>query len=535
MLPNAAPQQMTEVLVQKPHAPAAAYGAAPAIKPAPCTVLSLYTALLLSACAVGPNFTPPAPVAAPAATAQSAAKVLTSSGRIDAPWWRSFGDNALNELEERVLAGNLDLAEAGARIGRARAALRIAGASGLPRAGAAASYMRERASPEGILSLIGDGSPAPDSAGGAAPFGTTTLEPSDKSGDYDLFQAGFDASWELDFWGKARRTREASRSEAQAAFLDREAARISLSAEVARTYMRLRGAEARLIILRSNRQAVVAGQRIADERQRRGAATRYDAATAGTQVAAIDAELPAVERDAAVARNALASLAGAEPHALDSLLAGETGAMPAVGGSMPSALPSDLARSRPDILAAESALHAATARIGMAKADFYPSVSLSGSFGLQSLALNDLPSWGARQFVVGPILHLPIFEGGQIKGRLELAQADQQVAAIRYRATVLRAWHEIDDALEELRTSNARLKAAEAGVEQSRIAAHVSERRYHAGASGYLDVLVAERARLEREGTWVTARADHAIALTALYKALGGGWTPPTTPKVAGS
>jgi outer membrane protein TolC len=164
----------------------------------------------------------------------------------------------------------------------------------------------------------------------------------------------------------------------------------------------------------------------------------------------------------------------------------------------------------------------------VARADFYPSISLSGSFGLQSLALSDLPLWNARQFVAGPVLSLPIFQGGRLTGRLELAKAEQQVAALRYRATVLRAWHEIDDALEALRTADARLAATSAGVEQSRIAAHVSERRYGAGATGYVAVLVAQQARLDREADWIEARTDRAVALTALYKALGGGWTPPS-------
>ncbi|WCM25983.1 efflux transporter outer membrane subunit [Sphingomonas sp. QA11] len=482
--------------------------------------------LTASGCTVGPNFSPPVAMAPAAATAAAAQTMLSDKGESSASWWHSFGDPVLDELEQRALAGNLNLAEATARIGRARAEVRIAGAAGLPRAGAAASYQRERASPEGILSLTGEGPPSPSAAGGADPFGTASVPPSSKSDDYDLFQAGFDASWELDLWGKARRLREAAHADAQGAVLDRDAARISLSAEVARTYMRLRGAEARLAVLGDNRKAVAAGQHIAERRLNSGAATRYDAATAGTQLAAIDAQLPLAEREAAEARNALAFLTGAEPHALDALLAGGSVPMEISASTVPAALPSDLARQRPDIQAAEAALHAATARIGVARADFYPSISLSGSLGLQSVSLDNFPLWNARQFVLGPILSLPIFQGGRLTGRLELAKADQQVAALRYRATVLKAWHEIDDALEALRTADARLAATRAGVDQSRIAAHVSERRYGAGATGYIDVLVAERARLDREGEWIDARTERAVAVTALYKALGGGWTP---------
>lgn len=491
--------------------------------------------LAATGCTVGPNFKAPAAPAQPTATVASAQDSLPSQGRIGAMWWQTFGDPILDAVETRAIAGNLDLAEATTRIGGARARLRIAGAASLPHLNGAASYQRERASPEGILSLTGAGTPAADAAGGTAPFGAASLPGSDGASAFDVFQSGFDAQWELDLWGRARRVREAGRADAQSAILQRDAARISLTAEIARTYIQLRGAEARLQILRSNRKAVAAGLKIAQERLTRGASTRFDAATAGTQIATIDAELPAAEREAAEARNALALLAGAEPHALDTLLAGGTGQMPKADCALPPALLSDLARTRPDIMAAEADLHAATARIGAAKADFYPSISLDGSFGLQALSASSFPLWNARQYVVGPVMQLPIFQGGKLKGQLELARANEQAAAIRYRATVLHAWHEIDDTLERLRATDAQLAAVKAGVEQARIAAHVSERRYGAGATGYLDVLVSERARLEREAEWVEARTARSAAVAALYKALGGGWTPPAAPRKAGA
>jgi len=484
--------------------------------------------LTVSGCTLGPDHIPPPALVPPDTTRSVAQAMLGQEGTISATWWQSFHDPILDRLEMQALGGNLDLAETTARIGSARAQDRMAGAIGRPHIAGNGSYQRERASPNGILALTGAASPSASAAGGGDPFGTSTLPPGSKADDYDLFQAGFDASWELDLWGKARRIREASRAEAQEAVLQRDAARISLSAEVARTYMRLRGAEARLTILHDNRKAVAAGEHIAQRRLSRGAATRFDAATAGTQLAAIDAQLPLAEREAAQARNALALLAGLEPHALDAMLAVPTTASVQTT-TLPAALPSNLARHRPDIQAAEAALHAATARIGAAKADFYPSITLSGSFGLQSVTAADFPLWNARQFVAGPVLSLPIFQGGRLKGRLELAQSEQKIAALRYRETVLRAWHEIDDALEILRTADARLTAITEGVAQSRAAAHVSERRYGAGATGYIHVLVAERARLDREAEWIDARTERAIAVTALYKALGGGWTPPST------
>jgi NodT family efflux transporter outer membrane factor (OMF) lipoprotein len=490
--------------------------------------------LILSGCTLGPDFRHIEPKPAlPAIDASVAGGSRTTDQSVPVAWWESFGDPVLSQLEERAVAGNLDFRITAARVARGRAALHVAGASMLPSVGAGASYMRERASANGILGLAGAAAPAPNAANGADPFGSTSLPGKVGSSDFNLFQAGFDASWEVDLWGKARRTREAARADAAGAVYEREAARVSLTAEVARAYVGLRGAEARLAVLRTNRETVAHGLGIARSREKQGAASRYDAATADAQLAAIDAEIPAIERQADAARNALAFLVGEAPHALDALLGKPGTAIPALPQDLPVGLSTDLARRRPDIAAAEAALHAATARIGAAKADFYPSLDLTGSLGTQSLSMANLPEWGSRQFILGPVLRLPMFEGGRIKGRLELTRADEQEAAIRYQETVLRAWHEVDDALTALRTEQQRMMASVRAVEASRIAVNVAERRYREGASGYLVVLIAERSLLSSEADLVGARAASATAMVALYKALGGGWTPVSVPGAA--
>ncbi|WP_051103456.1 efflux transporter outer membrane subunit [Sphingomonas sp. PR090111-T3T-6A] len=485
--------------------------------------------LALSGCALGPNFhheEPKPQLAAIQVSLPSASR--TTDAAVPVAWWKAFGDPVLSTLEERAVAGDLNLRIASVRVARGRAALRIAGASLLPTANAATSYMRERASEKGIMGLAGATPPGPTAANGADPFGTASLGKTSGAADYDLFQMGFDTSWEIDLWGKARREREAARADAAGAVYEREAARVSLTAEVARIYVGLRGAEARLAVLRSNRETVARGLAIARAREDQGAASRYDAATATAQLATIDSQIPAIEREADASRNALAFLVGEAPHALDALLNQPGASIPALPQELPVGLSSDLARRRPDIAAAEASLHAATARIGAAKADFYPSLDLVGSFGTQSLRLADLPEWGSRQFILGPVLHLPIFEGGRLKGRLDLTRADQQEAAIRYQQTVLRAWHEVDDALTALRSEQQRMQASLRAVEASRTAVHVAERRYREGASGYLDVLIAERSLLSNEAELVSTRAASATAMVALYKALGGGWTPMT-------
>lgn len=499
----------------------------------PTGMLIRHTALLLAcaplgACVMGPDFVAPTQAAGPEGFAAGGDDLLTADP-IRADWWESFGDPTLSALETRAIADNLDLQTAEARIAGSRAQLRIAGASGLPVVNGGASYFRERASPKGIQSLSGaDGVPV-DAAGGTVPQGATGRRGGGNSPSYDLFQVGFDASWEIDLWGKARRTREAARADARAAVFDGQAIRVSITAEVARVYTTLRGAEAKLEVVEKNRETIQRALTIAARREEEGAATRYDTATAAAQLSSIDALTPTLRLQIRTARNALALLVAAPPRALDELLE-QPASIPVLPAEVPTGLPSELARRRPDIAAAEASLHAATARIGAAKANFYPSISLAGSFGTQAIDIADVPGWAARQFVLGPILRLPIFQGGRLKGQLELTRADQQAAAIRYRATVLRSWHEVDDALTAFRTELERTKALGRATDQSRVAVTVAEKRYRAGATGFLPVLIAERSLLANEAELSDSRTASAAAMVALYKALGGGWTPPTQP-----
>lgn len=482
----------------------------------------------LSACVLGPDFVAPVQAAKSASFVGDGGELLAAEP-VRADWWQSFGDPVLSELEARAIANNLDLETAEARIAGSRAQLRIAGASGLPSVNGGSSYFRERASSKGIQSLGGaKGIPA-DAAGGTAPQGATGRVGSGSSPGYDLFQVGFDASWELDLWGKARRTREAARADTRSAVFEGQAIRVSITAEVARVYTTLRGAEAKLRVVEKNRETIERALAIASRRQEEGAATRYDTATAAAQLASIDALTPSLRLQIRTAGNSLALLVAAPPRALDELLE-QSSSIPVLPAGVPTGLPSELARRRPDIASAEAALHAATARIGAAQANFYPSISLSGSFGTQAVDIADIPGWAARQFILGPIMSLPIFQGGRLKGQLELTRADQQIAAIRYRATVLRAWHEVDDALTAFRTELDRTNALAKATDQSRVAVNVAERRYRAGATGFLPVLIAERSLLANEAELSDSRTASAAAMVALYKALGGGWTPPEQP-----
>jgi len=490
--------------------------------------------LTLSACAVGPNYhltDTPVPNASFSKDGIDHGNPQATPSRpveqaFDPAWWELFNDPALVALEREALAVNLDLQAAAARVAQSRAALQVSGAALLPSVSAGASRLRERASDKGILALTGTSAPvSATAANGADPFGTGSLPGESGSAPYSLWQYGLDASWELDLWGRARRMKESAVAQMDAARFDVEAVRVSMTAELARIYLELRGVQNDLRIARSNAEIATKSLHVADRRREQGVATEFDTSVSAAHLASFEAAIPELEQRRAALMNALALLLAKPPHALDAQLS-TVDEMPRLPARVPVGLPSELARRRPDILRAEAQLHAATAAIGVAKADFYPSVSLTGSFGFQSLSLGQLGDWGARQFAAGPVLHLPIFEGGRLAGNLALTEARQQEAAISYQRTVLAAWHEVDNALTAYRTVQQRAEKLGAAVDQNRKALEHAERRYAQGAADYLNVLVTQQRLLDSENAASRGRTDMALAMVTLYRTLGGGWDP---------
>lgn len=460
--------------------------------------------LALSACTLGPDFRrPDTPVALASFASADDAQSNTAEVAPDPSWWALFRDPVLVELEREALAANLDLQAAGARLAQSRAALQVSGAGLLPSVSAGASYARQRASEKGTNALAG--------ASASAPF--------------SLSQAGVDASWELDLWGRARRLRESAAAQVEAAHYDAAAVRVSMTAEVARVYLELRGVQNDLDVARSNAGIATKSLHVAERRRGQGVATEFDTSVSKAQLASFEAAIPELETRRDALMNALALLLAKPPRALDAQLSAGA-ALPGLPARVPVGLPSELARRRPDILRAEAQLHAATAAIGAARADFYPSVSLSGSFGFQALSFSQLGDWGARQFSAGPVLHLPIFEGGRLAGNLALSEARQQEAAIAYQKTVLAAWHEVDNALATYRRVQQRAARLDVAVLENRKALNHAERRYAQGAADYLDVLVTQQRLLDSENAASRGRTEMALAMVTLYKALGGGWKP---------
>ncbi|GFZ97261.1 efflux transporter outer membrane subunit [Dyella caseinilytica] len=487
--------------------------------------------LLLAGCTVGPNFTKPnakLPTTWCSAACQTASTGPSrpTADTMNTAWWTSFHDPELVKLEDRVASANLDLKVASLRLAESRAERSITAADQYPTIDGNASAVRERASANGVLSETGEVDPATNAATAANGTGSGVANiPAKGKSDapFNVFQAGFDASWELDLWGRVRREVEASDASVEAQADARRDLLMSTMAEVARDYIQLRGTQTDYAITLDNLNAAKGAERVTRERYAHGLATELDVAQAASQVTAESALLPQLSQQEDETINRLSFLLGEAPGALQSELE-QSQPIPPTPPVVPLGIPSDLARRRPDIRQAEATLHQATAEIGVAKADFYPSITLSGSGSLQSLQFSQLGNWGSRQFGIGPSISLPIFEGGRLKATLELRKEQQQEAAINYQRTVLSAWHDIDNALTEYNSQQARHDQLQATVMYDQKALRLAQAQYTAGTGSFLQVLDAERQLLSAQQNLTDNITGISTTLVSLYKALGGGW-----------
>lgn len=467
-------------------------------------------------CTMGPDFRPP-PAGLPAAwhdrSAGPAEAVLSDP---DPAWWRLFGDPVLTGLMARAMAGNLDVGQALARIVQARAQEQAQRAAGLPSLGASAGYNRAKLGEAGLFSVFGggagtNGQPFPESGIGGLTQGT------------DLYQAGFDASWELDLFGQVRRGVEQAGARAQARTENRRDALVTLQGDVARTYLELRAAQALRTVAQGEAAARADILALVQLRHRLGLADRTDVDQARDGLTRAQAGLPPLVQQAEQAMNDLAVLTGQPPGALDAEL---TPVRPLPDDPAPLAigLPAALARRRPDIRAAEASLHAATAGIGVAVAQFYPDLTLTGQFGQRSLALTDLAEWGNSFYQLGPAISLPLFQGGRLRANLRLARAQAAEAALAYRQTVLNALRDMDDGLSALHADRLRRQSDDAAVATANDRLALARIRWRDG-------LGDRRAVLDDQATLAAARQDALRGrlqllrdVVALYKAAGGGW-----------
>jgi NodT family efflux transporter outer membrane factor (OMF) lipoprotein len=487
-------------------------------------------ALLVQACKVGPNYkAPDEPVPhgyvgavappAPARTAAAAADAprLSAEQEPGSFWWREFHDPELDKLIDQATAGNLNLKAAYLRIVEARIQVQSARAQGLPSLNASASYTREQLGLAGILKTEGIGNSGPTASATAQQLIGSLEQP------VNLYQLGFDASWEIDLFGKVRRQVEAATAQSAGAVESRNDLLISLEAEVAQTYFQLRAAQ----VSRQVTLDLIAAQReiaeLTQNRHEHGLAGEPDVDSARAELTSLESQLPADEQLIASSRHALAVLTGQNPEALD-LEFGTTGALPAIPQSVPVGVPSTLARRRPDIRNAETTLHAATAEIGVSVASMFPDVSLAGTYGLRNVGTRYLFDWESHFYTFGPSVSVPIFHGGALVASVRLSRAQAAEAALSYRQTVLAALQEVEDGLSGLTQDAARVASLKDTVGADERAVEVQLNAYRHGVISYITVLTVQLQAAQAREQLVQAQATESTDLVKLYKALGGGW-----------
>lgn len=469
--------------------------------------LGLVAALLLAGCA--PELAPSTPAAVavperwgPEPTRGVRSRTVTDEA-VDPRWWHGFADAELSALVDRVATQNLDLKTAAERVIQARAERHVAASRGLPHIEGQSLDTYNRGSRNGVLKLLQPAPGAPE--------------------EFPLFQDGLQSSWELDLFGRVRRQVEAQGAREDAAVADRNAVALETIAEVAQSYLQLRGTQARIAIAERNRKLAADNIRLVEDRFRNGVATTLDLAQARSQEAEVTGTLAPLRESEARLINAIGLLLGELPRGLEGELRPAT-ALPHIPGRVPVGLPIGLLRRRPDVRQAEALLHAATAETGVAIAEFYPDVTLNGQANLQSLHLSNLFSPSSGAFNVGPTVSIPIFEGGRLRGNLELRESQQREAAVAFQQTVLRALQEADNALTAFAQAQRRRADVARASTQTAIALRAATQRYREGLVDFLNVNAAQQQLLQSQNALSDADTEITTDLVALYRALGGGW-----------
>ncbi len=461
-------------------------------------VAALLAVALGGCAAVGPDYSEPQ-LAVPAGWSAG-----TGTDAMDAVllarWWHGFGDPVLDRLVADALAANLDLAQARARLREARARRGVAGAALAPSVDASLSGSRSRSS-------------------GQSGSGSTR----------ELYSAGFDASWELDVFGGVRRSVEAAQADLEASVESLSDTRVSLAAEVALNYIDLRTAEQRLAIAEESIAYRGENHQIIRWRQQAGLVSELDLAQATTDLESTRAVLPPLRTAVTEAKNRLAVLLGRNPGELESLVHADR-PIPLAAAEIVAAIPADTLRQRPDVRVAERRLAAQTARLGEAEAARYPSFRLSGSLGLEALELDALADRDANTRSLFGGITAPVFNAGRIAANIEIQDALVEQARLAYRAAVLAALEEVENALTAVANTDARrAKLAEAAA-AARTTLAIAEYRYASGLADFLSVLDAQRTQLSLDEQLAGSTGELARAQIRLYKALGGGWSTEPLP-----
>lgn len=459
-------------------------------------------ALVLAGCSVGPDYH--LPVMADLPTDWHWRKANPSDEVPKGEWWKIFRDSQLDDLEAQAFGNNTDLQQAMARVDKARAQARLQGAAFFPTLSFDPSYTRQQ-------------NPAhlPEFSKVPIPGILSRLEP------YNSFSVPLDLSYEVDLWGRVRRSFEASRAQAQATVADYENVLLTLSSDVAIDYFTSREYDEEVRILSLTAQSREKALEINRTRVKAGRATDIDVAQAQTDYTNAMSDLADVQRRRAEMQDALAVLCGTMPG--PSLQPGDP--LNVEAPIVPVGLPATLLERRPDIASAERGMAAANAQIGVQYAAFFPTVTLTGQGGFLSASASDLFTWQNSIWSIGPSIRFPIFEGGRTLAEVNSARADYNEAVARYRGVVLGAVRDVEDSLADLHFIAQQRQALDQSVESSRRATELARRRFIVGESNYTDVIVAEEAQLTAERAQSQTRGQALYASIRLIKAMGGGWS----------
>jgi NodT family efflux transporter outer membrane factor (OMF) lipoprotein len=461
-------------------------------------------ALVLTGCTtLGPDFMRPEVPTTP--DWQTTGDTLSGEPRELAEWWKLFNDPVLDTLIENAYQQNLPLQIAGLRILEARAQLGIAVGNRYPQVQQASG---------GVSAVeVSENSPNFSSA---------------SDDEFTVYQAGFDAAWELDFWGRFRRGIEAAEANLSATVADYDNALVSLTAEVARTYVTIRTLEERLALARANIVLQQESLRVARVRFDNGATTELDVQQAMSSLADTQALVPVLLRSLRQANNGLSVLLGMPPSDLTQILGGE-GTIPVAPVQVAAGVPADLLRRRPDVQAAELQAASRSALVGVAEADLYPSFSLLGSIGYQSSdtgssSAGDLFNSDSLFFSAGPAFRWNILNYGRIMNNVRVQDARLQQTLVNYRNTVLTAYREVEDAMVAFVQSQQESGFRATSAQAAKRSAEIANIQYREGSVDFQRVIDTERFLVAQQDQWTNTRGDIALSLIAVYKALGGGW-----------
>jgi multidrug efflux system outer membrane protein len=454
----------------------------------------LLAAMVLAGCSTTPEFAPTAVPAAPAAFKELDgcwAALPPAEAQPRGEWWKSFGDPLLDDLVARADQHNTGIQLAGARLAQARALLRSANADRLPQIGLGAGAQRATASPA---------------------FGTTAPA--------TVLNAGLGASWEPDFFGRLAKASDAASLDAQSREALLQSARLLVQSEVAQTYFDLRSIDAERALVRQTVAAYQDTLHLTERRYQAGDVAELDLARVRTEVSATESQALALDRRRAELEHALAVLVGELPSSLSVVEADWSGALPQV----PPGVPSTVLARRPDVAAAQRAMQAAEARVGVARTAWFPDVSLTGSGGFASSDLGDLFKWSARAWGVGALLSLPVFDGGRREAGVQDANAQWDAAAAGYREQVLVAFQDVEDQLSTLRLLADQARTQSQAVDSATRATVLSNSRYRNGYVSQLELLDARRTELANRRVALQVRSAQYQATIGLIRALGGAW-----------